>query len=131
MARPSPQSASGSETSARTHPPADTGAQKRRPGDAPVSEDLLIRNYDVERRYTLHVSAADPESGTAFEWTYYLDPGEFRSEIGVLEPGTYEITVETESCGRATTTCTIGSAPTETALVETGNLSVAVSDEIY
>lgn len=131
MARPSPQSLHETDAKTRTHRPAESASRKRRPGDAPISEELLVRNYDLERRYTLHVRAEDPASETVFEWTYYLDPGEFRSEVGVLDPGTYEITVEAESCGRASSTCTVGSNPAETALVEAGNLTVAVSDDAY
>lgn len=138
MARPTPQSAPVTEPDP-THRSddespmhrTDDGNGRRRPGDAPVSEDLLVRNYDIERRYTLHVTAEDPESGTVFEWTYYLDPGEFRSEIGVLDPGRYEISVEAESCGRDSETCTVGPDPSGTALVETGNLTVSVSNDIY
>lgn len=139
MARPTPQSAQVPDSDTPTHrtgdgkptKPSEEGNARRRPGDKPISEDLLVRNYDVERRYTLHVTAEDPGSETVFEWTYYLDPGEFRSEIGVLDPGTYEITVETESCGRDRASCTVGPNPDGTVLIETGNLTVAVSNDVY
>ena len=121
MARPTSQSPSATATGP-PHAPTE---------DRPVTEDLLVRNYDVERSSTLHVRAVDADSETVFEWTYYLDPGEFRSEVGVLEPGTYEITVEADGVGSETTTCVVGPDPAETALIETGNLTVAVSEGAY
>ncbi|MFB6266621.1 MAG: hypothetical protein ABEI31_03085, partial [Halodesulfurarchaeum sp.] len=65
--------------------------------DLPTTEDLVVRNYDVERTYTIRVQATDGNAESAFEWTYHLGPGEFRGEIGVLDHGTYEIRVETNS----------------------------------
>lgn len=129
MARPTtrPTRESPTRNAARTASDAPT----RSPGDPPLSEDLLIRNYDLERSYTLHVTAEGRASGTEFEWTYYLDPGEFRSELGVLEPGVYDVTVETAACGEVTKTCEIGPDAGHTALVETGNLTVAVSQAPY
>lgn len=129
MARPTTRHPS--ESPARDTARTASDAPTRSPGDPPLSEDILIRNYDLERSYTLHVSAEGRASGTEFEWTYYLDPGEFRSELGVLEPGVYDVTVETAACGEVTKTCEIGPDAGHTALVETGNLTVAVSQAPY
>lgn len=128
MARPSTRTTTDAPPAERSQARSDR--RSRSPGDSPLSEELHVRNYDVERPCTLRVTVTDGEE-TAFEWTYYLGPGEFRSELGVLDPGTYEVTVETESCGTATTTCEIGPAADATALVETGNLTVAVSKGAY
>lgn len=103
----------------------------RRSGDPPTSEDVLVRNYDMEHPYTVHLRIEDHEDESTFEWTYYLKPGEFRSELGVLSPGTYSVSVTTENAGGDRTTCEVSPEYDGTILVETGNHAVAVSDGLF
>ncbi|MFB6153118.1 MAG: hypothetical protein ABEJ27_02590 [Halodesulfurarchaeum sp.] len=124
MARP-PTATMAESTDRPTSPPAGVG------DDIPTTEDVVVRNYDVERTYTLQVQAIRGDTEPAFEWTYHLGPGEFRGEIGVLEQGTYEIRVETNACGSDVKRCRIGPTARETVLIEVGNLAVNVSEGVY
>jgi len=93
-----------------------------------VRRDLVLRNYDDERRYEVRLSARD-DDGVAFRRRYSLEPGESRTERAVLEPGAYEVTVESTDDQRSAR-CRVGSGGARTIRVEAGNGTVTVSDGV-
>jgi hypothetical protein len=53
------------------------------------------------------------------------------SEIGVLDPGEYRVTVTSEGTVQDSKTCSVGPSPAETVLIEVGNGLVSVSEGLY
>lgn len=94
------------------------------------SEDLFVRNYDVERTYNLELTATHRCDDDQLERQYTLQPGQVIAELGVLAPGEYELTVEIAHTD-AVSSCTVGPTPDETAVVEVGNGTVSVSQGLY
>jgi len=97
---------------------------------SPISEDVLVRNYDVERAYRIDLTFRGVD-GDVRRRTYRLDPGEFHSEVDTLPAGEYEVTAELDTGRTATARCRIGEAPDRMALVEVGNWNVSVTDGVY
>jgi len=97
---------------------------------AAYSEDLHVRNYDVERSYRVTVAVSD-DDGVAFEETYWLRPGAFLSEIDVIDPGEYEVTVEIDSGRSVSRTCQIDADHDHSALIELGNGIVSITQGLY
>lgn len=94
------------------------------------SEELHLRNFDLNREYTLTVRVTDRD-GLVFANRYYLAPGKTVSELGRLQPGEYEVRVELDGRRQRTATCEIGETPDETALVEVGNGTVSLTQGLY
>lgn len=94
------------------------------------SEEIFIRNFDVDQAYDLTIEVHDSE-GLAFANRYYLTPGKTASELDRLPPGEYELRVELDGRRQQTTTCTIDETPTGTALVEVGNGTLSVTEGLY
>lgn len=94
------------------------------------SEDIHVRNYDIERSYRVTVSVSD-DDGVTFEETYWLRPGAFLSEIDEVDPGEYEIEVEIDNGRSVSRTCQVDADHTHSVLIELGNGIVSISQGIY
>lgn len=94
------------------------------------SEDVHIRNYDVERAYRVTLALANDE-GTAFEESYWLRPGAFLSEVDEIDPGEYEVEVTLDNGRSVSRTCQVDTDHDHTVLVELGNGIVSVAQGVY
>ena len=95
----------------------------------PRHEDLHVRNFDIERRYTLRIEVRNDE--TVLQREYRLGPGERRSETDRLPPGTYTVVASLDGGRRRVARCTIDDRPSNAALIEVGNGTVSVTDGLY
>ena len=95
------------------------------------TEDVCLRNYDPFCEYDLTVTVTDANGESVFRQRYYFQPGEVKSERDVLEPGTYEVTVELDRRRRETATCRVGPSPDRTVHVELGNGTVSLTEGLY
>ena len=95
------------------------------------TEDVYLRNYDPFSEYDLTVTVTDESGDLVFRQRYYFQPGEVESERDLLEPGTYEVTVELDNRRRETATCRVGPDPEQTVHVELGNGTVSVTEGLY
>ncbi len=95
------------------------------------TEDVYLRNYDPFSEYDVMVTVTDGNGESAFRRRYYFQPGEVKSERGLLEPGTYEVTVELDGRRRDTATCRVGPSPDRTVHVELGNGTVSLTEGLY
>ena len=98
------------------------------PPSPPTTEDLLIRNYDFQWGYDLEVTVSDADGKSVHDERYYLQPGETKSEFGLLDPGNYEFHVVLDN--RRELTTHVDDA-TDGVLVELGNGAVSVHDGLY
>jgi hypothetical protein len=107
------------------------------------SEQLHLRNYDEDRVYRLTVSVSRPDQPLDYEGTYELAPGEVVSELEVVPPGRYDVTVSGSfrpvvdgpndgTVGRDSDRleCNVGDRLARTVLVECGNGLVALSEGV-
>lgn len=112
------------------HPPStvddhtDTRSTDRR------SEELYIRNFDVERTYNLTVTVKDSD-GIVFTNRYHVKPGVTVSELNRLVPGEYLVQVELDGQQQAEIPCSIDESPDHTAVIEVGNGIVSVTEGLY
>ncbi|SDJ93382.1 hypothetical protein SAMN05216226_11250 [Halovenus aranensis] len=111
-------------------PSADTTTEEADRRVARRSEELHLRNFDLNREYTLTVQVSDGD-GLVFANRYYLTPGKTVSELGRIPPGEYEVRVELDGRRQQTATCEIDRTPRETALVEVGNGTVSLTQGLY
>ncbi len=95
------------------------------------TEDVHLRNYDPFCEYDLTMTVTDERGDLVFRRRYYFQPGEVESERDLLEPGTYEVTVELDNRRRETATCRVGPDPEQTVHVELGNGTVSVTEGLY
>ncbi|MFC7134282.1 MULTISPECIES: hypothetical protein [Salinibaculum] len=100
------------------------------PTEAAPTEDIHIRNYDVQHSYRVRVTVTDGRE-TVFARRYTLDPGQSTSERDIVDAGTYDVTVALDSHRSARTRCRLADSPDDTALVEVGNGIVSVSQGLY
>lgn len=110
------------------------GSPERAGGQSAASvdtEDVHLRNYDPFCEYDLTMTVTDGRGDLVFRRRYYFQPGEVESERDLLEPGTYEVTVELDNRRRETATCRVGPAPEQTVHVELGNGTVSVTEGLY
>jgi len=101
---------------------------------APHSEDVHVRNYDVERAYRLDLTLRPVDGdgdGDVRSRTYRLGPGEFRSEVDDVPAGEYDVTAELDTGRTASARCRIGAGPHRMVLVEVGNWNVSVTEGVY
>lgn len=94
------------------------------------SEEIHIRNFDVNRAYDLTMEVRDSE-GLVFANRYHLTPGKTVSELGRLPPGEYEVRVDLDGRRQQTALCEIDGTPARTALIEVGNGTVSVTEGLY
>jgi len=112
--------------------PPGTERAGRQSARAPVdTEDVYLRNYDPFCEYDLTVAVTDRDGQPVFRRRYYFQPGEVKSERDLLEPGTYEVTVELDNRRRETATCRVGPDPERTVHVELGNGTVSLTEGLY
>jgi len=94
------------------------------------TEDVLIRNHDFQWGYDLEVTVTRADWETVHDERYYLQPGETKSEFGLLDPGNYEFHVVLDNRRELTTRVDVDDA-TDGVLVELGNGAVSVHDGLY
>jgi hypothetical protein len=107
------------------------------------SEQLHLRNYDEDRVYRLTVSLSRSDQLPDHEETYELAPGDVISELEIVPPGRYDVTVSGSfrpvingpndgTVGRDSDSleCNVGDRLARTILVECGNGLVAVSEGV-
>lgn len=94
------------------------------------SEEIHVRNFDVNRAYDLTIEVRDAH-GLVFANRYSLTPGKTVSELGRLPPGSYDVRVELDGRRQRTTRCEIDGTPEGTALIEVGNGTVSVTEGLY
>ena len=142
-------------TEARTDDPLGPSAVRTR------CEQLCVRNYDENRSYRVRLSVSRPSVGSPdgttvrngdasasddhyeYEATYELAPGAVTTEMTVVAPGRYDVSVvgtagpvgdDAGDTGRkqitAAATCNVGQAPPQTIVVEVGNGVVSVTEGI-
>lgn len=109
-------------------------SQTATPPQAPVfdvtDETVVVRNYDATAA-TVRVAFRNADDDVVFRRTYSLAPGEVVSTPTRLQRGVYRVVASDEESVDDTSDaadCLIGSAPSETAVVETGNGIVSVSE---
>lgn len=95
-----------------------------------ASEDIHLRNYDVERAYRVSITVEDGDE-SVFEETYWLPPGAFLSEVNEVDPGEYGVRVTLDNGRSVTRTCQVDSDHDHTVLVELGNGIVSVTQGVY
>lgn len=126
-------------TAMREHADARDRTATRSPGrdvrparrDVVGSEDLLVRNYDHRWGYDLAIEAVDPSGEVVFERSYYLQPGQVKSEMGVLDEGEYEIRAVLDNLQEATLSCRVDPEAEHTAVVEVGNGALSLTEGLY
>lgn len=114
----------------RVHDPNEPGAEP----PVVTDESLVVRNYHHET-VEVTVQLLDPDDDVAFDRTYALGPGDVASTPTRLPRGVYRVVARLDddalgTDGRDTADCLVGSDPTETALVETGNGVVSVTEGV-
>ena len=97
---------------------------------AKKTEDILIRNYDHQRGYDLHLVVTHVDE-TAFQKRYYLQPGETISECDLLPSAQYEVTVTLDNTQEATRHCRIGQSLNHTVVIEIGNKALSLTEGLY
>jgi len=97
---------------------------------AAISEEIHLRNFDVQRSYDLRLRVQDGDD-VAFVSRYRLAPGTTESVTGRLTPGEYTVTVVLDGHRRETALCGIDATPDRTALVEIGNGTVSITQGMY
>jgi hypothetical protein len=118
-----------------TRDPPDASAASA-PGSDPQpplvrTENVFCRNYDPYRRYHLRLAVADPDGEQRFAERYSFRPGQVESVSGVLEAGTYEVTVGLGSRQTKTRSVRVGPAPEHTIHVEVGNGVLSLTEGLY
>lgn len=105
-----------------------------------TDESLILRNYD-DTSVRVHIRFVDADDETVFDRTYTLGSGEVVSTSTRLRRGVYRVTaaihcVSADPGDASGTTkhdaaeCLVGSAPAETAVVETGNGVITVTEGV-
>jgi hypothetical protein len=94
------------------------------------SEEVHIRNFDVERTYSLTLTLRD-EDGLVFANRYHLKPGKAVSELDRLPPGKYVVHAKLNGRRHEFAVCEINESPAKTVLVELGNGTVSVTEGLY
>jgi hypothetical protein len=103
-----------------------------------TDESLILRNYDADP-VQIKIRLIDADNEVAFDRTYALGPQDVVSTPTRLPRGVYRVVAAidgvsadpddaSETTRHDTTECLVGSAPTETVLVETGNGVISVTE---
>jgi hypothetical protein len=95
------------------------------------TEDILIRNYDHQRGYDLHLVVVSHAGETVFQKRYYLQPGAIVSECDLLLSADYEITVTLDNTQEASGHYRIDSSPDHTAVIEIGNGALSLTEGLH
>lgn len=115
----------------RVHDPKEPSTEP----PAVTDESLVVRNYNHEA-VEVTVQFLDPDDDdVAFDRTYALGPCDVASTPTRLTRGVYCVVARLDdgalgTDGRDTADCLVGSDPTETAVVETGNGVVSVTEGV-
>lgn len=95
------------------------------------SEDILIRNYDHQSGYDLHLVVVTNAGSTVLQNRYYIQPGETVSECDLLSSANYGVTVTLDSTQETSGHCRIDSSPDHTAVIEIGNGALNLTEGLY
>ena len=114
---------------ADSHTPVDSSQQHT--DQTTQSEDLLIRNYDVDDPHQIKLVVQDEDGQQVFENTYVLQPGETESECDVLRSGTYTVTVRCDGRQQEQLELDIGQQLEKTAVIELGNGIVSITQGLF
>jgi hypothetical protein len=109
-------------------PATHTTTDDRNSGRAPAGSDplvtdeiLVLRNYDGSGTHDLTVRLVDASEDVAFERAFTLAPLETISVGTRLRRAVYRVEARLDGDRHASADCLVGSGPTETAVIETGN----------
>ncbi|WP_144902317.1 hypothetical protein [Halobellus captivus] len=85
------------------------------------AEELHVRSYAHEWSYDLEIEIATPDGDVVFETQYHLRPGRAASEIGVVDPGEYDVRAVLDGERETVRRCRIDRTAGGTVVVEIGN----------
>ena len=91
-----------------------------------AARSLVVRNYDMTTAHVLDVRFVDPSDSVVFDRIVRLAPGETHAVRTHLDRAVYRVEVREGDRVSDSAECLVGPAPSETALVETGNGAVSV-----
>lgn len=92
------------------------------------SEDILIRNYDHQSGYDLHLTVVTSTGHTTVQKRYYLPPGGVVSECDLLPSVDCEITATLNDVQETSRHCRVDSSPDHTAVIEIGNGTLRLTE---
>jgi hypothetical protein len=116
----------------------DSALQRRSAVDTSVGDErllvsdeaLVLRNYDSETTHEVTVEFHNADDEIAFQRTYTLTPQAVTSIQTRLPRAVYHVDVRVDGADSSSADCLVGSAPSETALVEVGNGLVSVAEGV-
>ncbi|SDF22656.1 hypothetical protein [Halorientalis regularis] len=119
--------------------PPESPLQRRSEAAEPVGDErllvsdetLVLRNYDSETTHEVTVEFHNADDEIAFQRTCTLTPQAVTSIRTRLPRAVYRVDVRIDGADSASADCLVGSAPSETALVEVGNGLVSVAEGVY
>ncbi len=91
---------------------------------------VVVRNYDGSEAHEIHVTFLGPDGDRAFARTFAVAPQETVAVRTRLDRAVYRVRARLDGDGTDSAECLVGSGPDETALVETGNGTVNVTEGI-
>jgi len=97
---------------------------------AEKTEDILIRNYDYQRGYDLHLVITHAGE-TVFQKRYYVQPSDTVSECDLLPSADYGVTVTLDNTQEASGHHRIDPSPDHTAVIEIGNGALSLTEGLY
>jgi len=103
----------------------DTQVRERR---VVSDETLVVRNYDGNDAHEVDVTFLDADGDVAVSRTLTVAPLETIAIETRLKRGVYLVRARLDTGETDSAECLVGSGPTETALVETGNGAVSVAE---
>ncbi len=89
---------------------------------------VVLRNYDLSEPHVVRAQVHDTGGECVFERTLRVGPLETMPVKVQVDSAAYTITAQLENGSTDTTECHIGSNIGETALIETGNGLISVTD---
>lgn len=95
------------------------------------SEDMLIRTYDHQSGYDLHLVVVTNAGSTVLQNRYHIQPGETVSECDLLPSANYGVTVTLNNTQETSGHCRIDSSPDHTAVIEIGNGALNLTECLY
>jgi len=105
----------------------DAGREPRR---LVSDRSLVVRNYDGTEDHEIRVTFLGPDGDRAFARTLAVAPLETVAVETRLDRAVYRVRARVDGDDTDSAECLVGSGPDETALVETGNGTVNVTEGI-
>ena len=94
-------------------------------------ESLVLRNYDSDDGHQVAIRFIDGHDNLAFDRTVSVAPRETVSIDTGLDRAVYRVEARIENGATTGAECLVGRAPSECAMVETGNGRVSVVEGVY